>query len=319
MYALSLFAGIGGFDRGLERAGHTVVGQVELDRFCRRVLERRWPRTPRGRDVRSWSGGEADLLVGGFPCQDVSVAGHRAGLGGARTGLFWEIVRIAQALRPRWGLLENVPGLVSSGAGRDLWAVLGGLRQCWPAVGWRVLDSQHFGVPQRRRRLFLVGGPDEAGVAAVLALTPGRPGDPAPGDPPGDDDAQGGALARPLTASPRTHRFDADTETFVVADPVSAHEGKTYSHEGRNNFRLRNVVAGVRRLTPVECERLQGFPDGWTCLCTALEAYARDPDAAALACRCPDAPRYRALGNAVTVPVIAWLGRRLAAVEATRG
>lgn len=70
----------------------------------------------------------------------------------------------------------------------------------------------------------------------------------------------------------------------------------------------------IRRLTPLECERLQGFPDGWTCLCTPLDAYATDPDAAALACRCPDSPRYRALGNAVTVNVITWLGQRLARV-----
>jgi DNA (cytosine-5)-methyltransferase 1 len=71
------------------------------------------------------------------------------------------------------------------------------------------------------------------------------------------------------------------------------------------------ATSAVRRLTPVECERLQGFPDGWTCLCTPLEAYAADPEAAALACTCPDGPRYRALGNAVTVNVIAWLGQRL--------
>jgi DNA (cytosine-5)-methyltransferase 1 len=72
--------------------------------------------------------------------------------------------------------------------------------------------------------------------------------------------------------------------------------------------------ATIRRLTPLECERLQGFPDGWTCLCQPLAAYVENPDAAALRCRCPDGPRYRAMGNAVTVPIIEWLGRRLMAM-----
>jgi DNA (cytosine-5)-methyltransferase 1 len=79
-------------------------------------------------------------------------------------------------------------------------------------------------------------------------------------------------------------------------------------------FRHLNAVASpamIRRLTPLECERLQGFPDGWSCFCQPLAAYAADPDAAARACRCPDSPRYRAMGNAVTVPVIFWLGQRL--------
>jgi DNA (cytosine-5)-methyltransferase 1 len=97
-----------------------------------------------------------------------------------------------------------------------------------------------------------------------------------------------------------------------VADPISASEGRTYTHEGRNNFRLHNVVSGIRRLTPLECERLQHFPDGWTCLCQPLAAYAADPDGTALACRCPDSPRYRAMGNAVTTSVVEWIGRRLA-------
>jgi DNA (cytosine-5)-methyltransferase 1 len=139
-----------------------------------------------------------------------------------------------------------------------------------------------------------------------------------------------------------------ECHNMVVADPISASEGRTYSHEGKNNFRMHNVVAvqeaqsgvrysdahstldahngsrrhngvhvegAIRRLTPLECERLQGFPDGWTCLCTPLEGYAADPDAAAAACTCPDSPRYRALGNAVTTTVITWLGENLNASE----
>jgi DNA (cytosine-5)-methyltransferase 1 len=368
VHVVSLFAGIGGFDLGLERAGCTVVLQVENDPFCQRVLAARWPdlsREHRREDVRqfcspgtSWAARTerhpVDLLVGGFPCQDLSVAGKRAGLGGPRSSLFHEFVRIAHALAPTWGLVENVPGLVSSHHGRDLWTVLQGLRECWPAVGYRILDSQYFGIPQRRRRVFLVGGPAEAGVAQVLALFDGGEGHSPAGGEAGADIAY--ALAAGAGGSKFGRGRDAqDTYVTRLADPISANEGRTYTHEGRNNFRLHNVVtqtengiiafdttqvtsrvnrnnpqpgdpchplaagmhpsmvAGslIRRLTPLECERLQGFPDGWTCLCQPLAGYAADPDAAALRCRCPDSPRYRALGNAVTVNVVEWLGHRV--------
>ncbi len=186
---MELFAGVAGFGLGLEQAGFRCVGQVEIDAACQRILAVRFPGVWRAEDVRGlWTGlvgragadaagggGEppfapehVDLLVGGFPCQDLSVAGKRAGLGGERSGLFYEIVRIAKTLKPTWGLFENVPGLFSSAGGRDMGLVLAGLRECWPAVGYRVLDSRYFGVAQRRRRVFFVCGPDEARVAQVL-------------------------------------------------------------------------------------------------------------------------------------------------------
>jgi len=110
----SLFSGIGGFDAGLEAAGWACAFQVEVDPFCTKVLERHWPHVPRHRDIRGVTPTDlaaVDLLCGGFPCQDLSVAGRRAGLAGARSGLFFEFVRVATELRPRWLLLENVPGL----------------------------------------------------------------------------------------------------------------------------------------------------------------------------------------------------------------
>lgn len=98
-----------------------------------------------------------DLLAGGFPCQDLSVAGRRAGLAGDRSGLFFEFARIAETLRPRWVLVENVPGLLSSNGGRDFGVVLGTLADLGYGVAWRTLDSRFFGVPQRRRRVFILG------------------------------------------------------------------------------------------------------------------------------------------------------------------
>lgn len=144
MKVVSLFCGIGGFDIALERAGFTVTEQVEREPFCQRVLAARFPHATCWPDVREWTGNgdePIDLLCGGFPCQDLSVAGKRAGLAGERSGLFWEIVRIAKAVKPTWGLFENVPGLFSAGGG-ETWprslkdfgnAGLWSATQCWTA------------------------------------------------------------------------------------------------------------------------------------------------------------------------------------------
>lgn len=165
MRFVSLFAGVGGFDLGLERTWHTCVGQVEIDPACRAVLEKHWPDVPRHDDVRTaveWAEreglvGNVELVCGGFPCQDVSIAGRRAGLAGDRSGLFFDAVRFAQQVQAQTILLENVPGLLSSNQGRDFGVVLTELANAgYRHIEWRVLDSQFFGVPQRRRRLFIV-------------------------------------------------------------------------------------------------------------------------------------------------------------------
>lgn len=156
----SLFAGIGGFDLGLERAGFHIAWQVEIDAFCGRVLAKHWPYTPRWADVREWTGDgyePVDLLCGGFPCTDLSVAGKRAGLSGKQSGLFWEIVRIAKELRPPFLLLENVPGLLSSNNGEDIMIILDALYELGYIVEVDECDSRYFGVAQRRRRLFFIG------------------------------------------------------------------------------------------------------------------------------------------------------------------
>ena len=165
MRFVSLFAGVGGFDLGLEMAGHECVGQVEIDKHCQQVLAKHWPDVPRHDDVRTaneWADrvglvGRTDLVCGGFPCQDVSVAGRRAGLAGERTGLFWDALSFASHVQARWVLLENVPGLLTSNQGRDFGTVALALGDAgFDYLEWRVLDSQFFGVPQRRRRVFIV-------------------------------------------------------------------------------------------------------------------------------------------------------------------
>jgi DNA (cytosine-5)-methyltransferase 1 len=166
MRFVSLFAGVGGFDLGFEQAGMTCLGQVEIDKNARAILEKHWPKVPKHDDVttaKEWADelglvGRTDLVCGGFPCQDVSVAGRRAGLAGERTGLFWDALSFASHVQARLIVLENVPGLLSSNGGRDFGVILTALADAgYSHLEWRVLDSQFFGVPQRRRRLFIIG------------------------------------------------------------------------------------------------------------------------------------------------------------------
>lgn len=156
----SLFAGIGGLDLGLERAGMVCKWQVEIDDYATRVLERHWPNVRRYRDVREC--GEhnldaVDLICGGFPCQDVSLAGKRAGLEGQRTTLWGEFARIIGELRPQWVLAENVPGLLSSDSGRFFGNVLRDLATCGYDAEWDCIPACALGAPHRRDRVFIVG------------------------------------------------------------------------------------------------------------------------------------------------------------------
>ena len=173
--AVSLFAGVGGFDLALERNGVKVVASVEIDKKASAILAKHFPNSTLFTDIMEVTGEQLiaagfdpsnGIITGGFPCQDLSVAGKRAGLAGKRSGLFWEICRLIDETRPQTIILENVPGLLSSNNGSDMAAVVEALVERGYRVGWRVLDAQYFGVPQRRRRIFIVG---------CLATGGGRP------------------------------------------------------------------------------------------------------------------------------------------------
>ncbi len=201
----SCFSGIEGFGLGLEQAGgFDIVWQIELDDDAVSVLERHYPNTTRYRDITEVHGdglAAIDVLVGGWPCQDLSVAGARAGLAGERSGLFFEIARLARECAASWVLFENVPGLASSFSsdnppprdlepGRsweseetsDLGIVLDTLSECGYGWAFRTLDARYLGVPQRRRRVFVVGCLGDSGVrpAQVLFESDSSPWDPAP-------------------------------------------------------------------------------------------------------------------------------------------
>lgn len=163
---VSLFAGVGGFDLAMERNGVDVVANVEIDKQCQKVLAKHFPNAKQFSDITDVKGSDLiaagfkpsrGIITGGFPCQDLSVAGKRRGLAGERSGLFWEIARLIEETQTEWFILENVPGLLTSNKGRDFGVVVGTMADLGYSLAWRVFDAQHFGVPQRRRRVFIVG------------------------------------------------------------------------------------------------------------------------------------------------------------------
>ena len=172
MHFLSLFAGIGGFDLGLERAGMECVGQVEIDPFCQKVLAKHWPDVKRMtdiRDVKSDEFGPIDLICGGFPCQDISLAGKGKGLTGKRSGLWFEYARIIGEVGPRWVIIENVPALRS----RGFVTVLQNLSALGYDAEWHCIPASHVGAPHRRDRIWIVAFPLGTRTV-VLADTPGK-------------------------------------------------------------------------------------------------------------------------------------------------
>ena len=187
MTGVSLFAGIGGFDLAMQRQGVRVVASVEIDKNCNKVLAQHFPNTKQFNDITEVKGSDLieagftpdrGIITGGFPCQDLSVAGKRAGLAGARSGLFWEAARIVEETQSNWFIIENVPGLLTSNSGADFGVVIGTMADLGYGVAWRVLDAQYFGVPQRRRRVFIVGqrDPDSTSAGEVLFNSQGSRG-----------------------------------------------------------------------------------------------------------------------------------------------
>jgi DNA (cytosine-5)-methyltransferase 1 len=171
MNVLSLFSGVGGFDLGLENAGMKTIYQCEWDKHANTILERHWPQVPRWGDISTLTAKEIlrhgtppDIVAWGSPCQDLSVAGKRAGLEGERSGLFHEGIRIINELRketnneyPKISIWENVAGALSSNRGADFGVIIDEMAKAGAMViEWALLDAQHFGIPQRRRRVFVI-------------------------------------------------------------------------------------------------------------------------------------------------------------------
>lgn len=238
MRFVSLFAGVGGFDLGLERAGLTCVGQVEIDKHARAVLDEHWPNVPKHDDVRTakeWADerglvGNVDVVCGGFPCQDLSVAGKRAGLAGERSGLFHDALAFATHVKAKIIILENVAGLLSSNAGRDFGTVLVELANAgYSNIEWRLLDSQFFGVPQRRRRVFIVASLGTGSFKPILVERKGSTGDFTPSD------KKGKATARTSTDS-------TSTGSIIGSDIVGTLQASDYKFPQQQQVMENKIV-----------------------------------------------------------------------------
>jgi DNA (cytosine-5)-methyltransferase 1 len=440
---ISLFAGVGGFDLGMEQAGHECVAQVEWDKNAAGVLKHRWPNVPLFCDVSKVSADDlpdADFITYGFPCQDLSVAGKREGLDGKRSGLFYEATRLIRELRTRgcglrFAVAENVGGLFSADDGVALARCIRELLDSGACeTGWRLVDSQYFGVAQRRKRVFIVSDFGGESVDEILAITESLPGYPAPsreagkgtagdatkgvgeggtiegvdwynnavtgdinhtlkigGDVPGvieqketyclqggeetSQSSQGSGVNKDVAftlngldkhgvayedkksmsfapsdlkrgfgqkpeielsgtlkkehndQSPHVVTSQQGGEGVGVAFTASDRSNKA-AWEGdisgtincQMNSESSNLQMGVRenltvrRLTPIECERLQGFPDNWTSKKMELILEGNEWKATGKVVKQADGPRYKAMGNAVTVNVAEWIGKQIGKV-----
>lgn len=319
----------------------------EIENFPRAVLSHHYPEVPLHGDFTTIGENEygaIDLLVGGTPCQSFSIAGLRGGMADDRGNLALEFLRLAKRKKPRWILWENVPGVLSSNGGKDFASFLHGLAECGYGFAYRVLNAQYFGVPQRRRRVFVVGYlGDWRPAAAVLFERESLQRDITPRQKERQNNPR--ELAKCLTARGAGGlNHDNETATFVCTLGHSQSNGLGISQTETANtleatsscnqaiaFKVRGGCEGggkgylgseeatftvstgqdqhlffkqsVRRLTPIECERLQGFPDNYT----FIKQGNGKPAA--------DAPRYKAMGNSMAVPVMRWLGERIDMVD----
>ena len=362
----SLFDGVGGWQRAAVKAGITPLWSSEIDEFCMSVTRRHFPDTVQLGDINQIEDApHVDIITAGSPCQDLSLAGKRGGLKGEKSGLFFKAIKLVRRINPQFFVWENVPGALSSNGGNDFRTVLEEILQesvplprHWSNAGlvdgrnaqvaWRICDSQYWGVPQRRKRIFLVA--DFAGrrAAQILFERESVSGNPAPcketqqataartrrnidsaigfgarasipiakcGLTPAlrANEATGVAfglrqnatcdnainMQPALSAKPRdfvaykvydNHWKDSRIKRLgEVAPTVSAMYGT-----GGNNIPLVKS-SFVRRLTPVECERLQGLPDDWTAGGS-------------------DTQRYKALGNGMAQPIADWLLEKITEV-----
>ncbi len=221
----SFFSGVGGLDLGFERAGIKTVSVCEIDLYASSVLAERFPDAPNLgsiTEVKANDIPEADIWSGGFPCQDLSVAGKRAGFAGKRSSLAFTFLDLVERYRPRWLVLENVPGLFSSNKGADFGRLLYEMEQLGYSVAWRTLDARYFGVPQRRRRVFIVASLEPDRAAEVLFECEGCERHPAPSW------TQGQGVAANTSNGFRSNRFGevaGQSSTSTDTDGVRTADG----------------------------------------------------------------------------------------------
>ena len=376
MNYLSVCSGIEAATVAWHDMGWKPIGFSEIEKFPSQLLQHHYPHVTNYGDMtkfKEWNINEpVNLLVGGTPCQSFSVAGLRKGLEDPRGNLMLTYLGIADHFKPKWILWENVPGVLSSNGGKDFACFLQGLAELGYGFAYRVLDAQHFGVPQRRRRVFVVGClGDWRSAAKVLFESESLQRDITPSR------NKGKEIANCLTKSPSSYSSynparsegnavisynitfcdangtrkdrpngglyvnETDTSNTLTRANVGTYAVDTYNGTIQGDITATMTTTGggvssgpsvmvstfketadcltaaygtkwngnasatngslfakqnmrVRRLTPMECERLQGFPDNYTNTHTSS-----------------DTTRYKALGNSMAVPVMKWIGQRI--------
>ncbi len=292
----------------------TCVGFSEIDKYSNQLLKNKFPKIKNYGDATKIDADKLpdfELLVGGFPCQAFSIAGKRKGFEDTRGTLFYDIARIIKVKRPRNILLENVKGLLSHDRGRTFGTIISTLSELGYVVQWMVLNSKFFGVPQNRERVFIIGSLRGEPIPEILPL--------------GKSNIKNDMEIKRLAHMKGFRRYN---QTGVEALDVAGgggHQPCIVASRGRNPDNPNDRTTGspteqrlevnsegicnnltsvqkdnmvmegmkIRRLTPKECERLQGFPDNWT------EGFS-------------DTQRYKMMGNAVTVNVVKAVAERLA-------
>jgi DNA (cytosine-5)-methyltransferase 1 len=303
--------------------GWTPAWYSEIDPFAKSVLKYHYPNTPNLGNMKTlyeheiFNNTQLDLLVGGTPCQSFSQAGYRHGLADPNGDLALQFIRLVSVCQPEYFLWENVPGVLSIDQGRAFQQIANEIRKCGYGFAYRVLDASYFGVPQRRRRVYLVGHQDYRCAAQVLFESEvsqwnnkTKPNKKSSADITAPCFADvyhfslnqntavtfGVTSGGSSTIGPRiidTAPCFADVYNHRVTGDIAATFG---SNSGGTNTAGPKIIdpIGIRRVMPIEAERLMGFPDDYT----KLDG-------------CTDSQRYKALGNSMVIPVMSWLGQRI--------
>jgi DNA (cytosine-5)-methyltransferase 1 len=302
----SLFSGIGGFELGFEQTGKIkTIWQVEIDAYCRRVLRKHWPAVQRFSDIRDVGAHNlpaVDILCGGFPCQDISTAGKRAGIDGERSGLWSEFSRLIRELRPRYVVVENVAALLFRGMER----VLGDLAACGYDAEWQSIRASDVGAPHRRERIWIVAYPqrDRVREQSIFGTECSRASKP--------------ELNRTNVAHSERDGWRESAKVFRRRESESALCGKTLANSNGGRFAMQGEPSGRGRFAARSGERM-AKPDEQSQIRTAISweecnPWATEPNVGRVAHGVPArVDRLRGLGNAIVPQIAEFIGQRIVA------
>ena len=293
---LSICSGIEAASVAWNHLGWEPVGFSETDSFASAVLNHHYPEVKNYGDMtqcHTWEiSSKIDILVGGTPCQSFSFAGKRTGMDDLRGQLAIKFFDIVKKYRPKWIVWENVPGVLCSNKGKDFGLFLSNMSKCGYGFAYRILDAQHFGVPQRRRRVFVVGYHEDWRYAAAVLFQKNNL----------FEKIKRNNLSQTISLQD-VREIQKKQNGCGWNDSGIAYTVDTHATQGVVYKKDESHI--VRRLTLLEYERLQGFPDNYSQI--KWKNYQVE--------ECPDEKRFKVLGNSMAVPVMRWIGNRIDYVQ----